>query len=129
MIGVDVIELSRMREILDRSSVTFLKRVFSPAERARALAGDPVRFFASAFAAKEAVFKAFGVEDWPDGFDLTEIEIGRDAAGRPNARLSAGAAATELGRSIERITVSISYETDLAIAVAFIQPKCAADAA
>lgn len=125
MIGVDVVELSRMREILDRSGVTFTKRVFSPAERARALAGDPVRFLASAFAAKEAVFKALCLEDWPEGVDLPEIEIGRDAAGRPNARLRA-AAATLLGQSIERISVSISYETDLAIAVAFVQPKCIA---
>ena len=123
MIGIDVIELSRMRETLDRAGVAFMRRVFTPAERARALAGDPVRFFASAFAAKEAVFKALGLDDWPDGMDFPQIEIGRDGSGRPNARLLEPAASAGPGGNIERIDVSISYETDLAIAVAFIQPK------
>ncbi len=122
MIGVDVIELSRMREILDRSGTAFMRRVFTPSERARALAGDPVRFLASAFAAKEAVFKALELDDWPDGFDFPQIEIGRDPAGRPTARL--------LGTEVEQggtIHLSISYETDLAVAIAFISPGTAAN--
>ncbi len=123
MIGIDVVELSRMRAILDRTGTAFLRRVFTPAERTRALTGDPVRFLSSAFAAKEAVFKALGLEDWPDGLDFPQIEIGRDAAGRPTARLIGSAAATRLGQGIERIEVSISYETDLAVAMAFVEPK------
>ena len=129
MIGIDIIELSRMRTILDEAGVAFLRRVFTPAERARALMGDPVKYFASAFAAKEAVFKALALEDWPEGLDFPEIEIGRDAAGRPNARLTGTATATAAGQSIDAIDISISYETDLAVAIAFIQPKPAAASA
>lgn len=127
MIGIDIVELSRMRAILDRTGVPFLRRVFTPKERARALAGDPVRFLASAFAAKEAVFKALALDDWPDGFDLPQIEIGRDAGGRPIARLLDEAAATATNLGVEQIELSISYESDLAVAVAVVQPKPATD--
>ena len=128
MIGVDVVELSRMRSILDRAGVAFLKRVYTPAERAQALGGDPVRFFASAFAAKEAVFKALSLDDWPTGFDLPQIEIGRDAAGRPNVRLLGPAASRLADGGVGDIHLSISYETDLAVAVAFVTPKPVLDA-
>ncbi len=127
MIGIDVVELSRMRAILDGAGEAFLRRVFTPAERASAVAGDPVRFLASAFAAKEAVFKALTIDDWSDGFDLPQIEIGRDAAGRPNARLLGAASSTAAGEGIGHIHLSISYETDLAVAVALVWPKQAAN--
>ena len=127
MIGVDVVELGRMRAILEGTGETFLCRVFTPAERASAVAGDPVRFLASAFAAKEAVFKALAIDDWSDGFDLPQIEIGRDAAGRPNARLLGAAASVAEREGIGPIHLSISYETDLAVAVALVWPKSAAD--
>ncbi len=126
MIGIDVVELSRMRAILDGAGEAFLCRVFTPAERASTVAGDPVRFLASAFAAKEAVFKALAMDDWSDGFDLPQIEIGRDAAGRPNVRLLGAAASGAAGEDIGHIHLSISYETDLAVAVAFVWPKSAA---
>jgi holo-[acyl-carrier protein] synthase len=125
VIGVDVIEIGRMRATLERAGEAFLRRAFTPAERARAATGDPVRFLASAFAAKEAVFKALALDDWPDGFDWPEIEIGRDAAGRPTARLLGEAASAAAAAGVGRIDLSISYETDLAIAVALVSPKSA----
>lgn len=118
MIGIDVVGLERMREAIASGGEAFLGRVFTPAERARAAAGDPLRFLASAFAAKEAVVKALALADPAEGPDFPEIEIGRDAAGRPTVRLSGPAAALGIGR----IDLSISYETDLAIAVALIGP-------
>lgn len=123
MIGVDVVELSRMRAILERTGEAFLRRVFTPAERASAMAGDPVRFFSSAFAAKEAVFKALASNGGPDGFDWPQIEIGRDVGGRPTARFLAASAEAD---GIGHIHLSISYETDLAVAVALVWPKEAA---
>lgn len=122
MIGLDIIELSRMREIIDRTGTPFLDRIFTPDELILAEAGDKVRFLASAFAAKEAVFKAISQSTGLDELDFAQIEIGRDPEGRPTARILS-IQETPTGKNIpDSVNISLSYETDLAIASAIVLP-------
>jgi len=117
MIGVDIIELSRMREIMERTGAPFLDRVYTPNERAMAEEGDKLRFLSSAFAAKEAVFKATSHLSLLDRLDFNKIEVGRDEDGRPTVRilpLEEGDNPPDLA-----LHLSISYETNLAIAMVF----------
>ena len=117
-IGIDVIELSRMREILERSGEVFLRRAFTGAEiqRGRAVPHS-IAFFASAFAVKEAVFKAL-VLDWDRGIDLKDIEVGRGRQGDPVVRLHGGVKAAAEAQGCRRVFVSLSYAADLAVALA-----------
>src|SRR3989449_939421 len=60
-IGVDLVNIPRMRDVIDRWRDRFLQRVFTEAEIAYCRARrDPVPHFAARFAAKEAGLKALG---------------------------------------------------------------------
>ncbi|MEO0445415.1 MAG: holo-ACP synthase, partial [Verrucomicrobiota bacterium] len=60
-IGVDVVEIKRIQQSMDRLGDAFLNRVFTAGERSYC---EPMKFaarhYAARFAAKEAIAKAFG---------------------------------------------------------------------
>ena len=92
-IGVDIIEIERVRLAAERGGDRFVQRVFTKSEAAYCLARRyPARHLAARFAAKEAVIKALRV---PPGLGWLwrEIEVVR-VEGPPSIRLS--------GRALER---------------------------
>ncbi|HKB89008.1 MAG TPA: holo-ACP synthase, partial [Opitutaceae bacterium] len=59
-LGCDIIEVERIRGVLERQGERFLKRVFTDEEKAYCLSlKHPHKHLAARFAAKEAVSKAF----------------------------------------------------------------------
>jgi len=120
-IGIDIIELSRMAETIERSGKVFLKRVFSDIEMQKARSSDnPTNYYASAFAAKEAVFKALTLS-WEHDVNFREIEILRGQHGEPVVRLGGAVKANAEAKGCHRVLLSLSYETDLAVAMAFAE--------
>lgn len=120
-IGIDMIELGRMAETIERSGEVFLKRVFSDDEIQKARRSDhPIKYFASAFAAKEAVFKALTL-GWDQEMDFKEIEILRGQSGEPLVQLQGNVKAHAEAKGCDRVFLSLSYETDLAVAMAFAE--------
>ena len=118
MIGVDVAEVGRFgKDTLPQ----FCLRVFTDAEReylsSRKYALTSV---AGLFAAKEAVLKALGT-GIGNGVALKDVEILHTEKGQPYAVLHRQAERifSELGK---RLSVSISHTSDLAVAVAKIDP-------
>ena len=113
-IGVDLIEIERIRRALERPS--FRERCFTEAERAYCDSRpNPAQSYAGRFAGKEAVGKAlgFGVAR---AFAWREVEIvGRP---KPAVRLSGRLAerATELG--VGSVDLSMTHSRELAQAVA-----------
>jgi holo-[acyl-carrier protein] synthase len=117
-IGIDIIELSRMSDIIERSGEVFLRRAFTVAEiQTGRLVPNSVAFFASAFAAKEAVFKAL-LLDWDRGIDLKDIEVSRGRQGEPVVRLDGGVKAAAEAKGCRKVLVSLSYAGDIAVAIA-----------
>src|SRR5215213_9912986 len=114
-LGIDIIKVGRIRDTLARFGRRFAKRVLTPAEDR--YVRDRPDTFAGRWAAKEAVSKVLGLG--VRGIGWTEIEIERLPTGQPNVRLHRRAAqrAEQLGMS--RIAVSISHESEYAVAVAF----------
>ncbi len=116
-IGVDIVNVNRIADTIERSGDIFLRRVFSAAEIARGRQSDgPAAFFATAFAAKEAVFKALTLS-WEPGVDFRNIEVSRGAAGEPLVALSGQVETIARARGCTRIMLSLSYESDSAIAL------------
>ncbi|MGE5561566.1 MAG: holo-ACP synthase [Chloroflexota bacterium] len=111
-VGVDLCKVIRIEEALARFGPRFLKRCFTPSERAYCGA-DAVRL-AARFAAKEAVSKALGTG--LRGLSWQDIEIENDAAGRPSVRLHGPAADRAAGQGIVRLEISLSHDGDYAIA-------------
>lgn len=117
-IGVDIIKISRMAEIVQRSGELFLKRVFTNAEReAGREHHDPAAYYAATFAAKEAVFKLFSI-GWDSGVDMQEIEVHRGQHGVPQVELNGRFAQLANKHADARVLLSLSYDGDTAIAVA-----------
>jgi holo-[acyl-carrier protein] synthase len=117
-VGVDIIAISRMRDILETSGKVFMDKVFTPWERQRAETHpDIVAYAAMTFAAKEAIFKTFGI-GWHFGVQLTEIEIRDGKFGEPEPVLTGRFAELAAERGVSRVLLSLSYDGDYAIAVA-----------
>ena len=84
-IGVDVVEIDRIRKIAERRK-GFLSKIFVPEEIEYCQSRrNPYPHFAARFAAKEAVFKALGT-GWSRGLKWSEIYVGSDAARKPFIR-------------------------------------------
>jgi holo-[acyl-carrier protein] synthase len=125
-VGVDVVEISRLAQAVERWGARFLNRVYTPAEIARCRGRVPE--LAVRFAAKEAVSKALGVGIWwRGGIGWTEAEVCSDALGKPEVMLHGRAAdlARDLGLSRWAISLSHSREYAVAMVVAMGQDQVA----
>ena len=117
-VGVDVVDIGRIRGIVERQP-RFVERVYTEGERAYAAARhDPAERYAARFAAKEAVLKALGTG--LGGADFVDIEVVREHTGQPRLVLSGRAAerSTEMGAVEWLLTLSHSDYAAVAIAVA-----------
>lgn len=114
-LGNDIIEISRMRQSIERHGQHFLNRLFSQREQDYCYKfKDPVPHFAGRFAAKEAIAKALGT-----GFGAQlswhDLEVLNDDHGKPVVLLSD---ALQKRYEHPHILVSISHSADYATAVA-----------
>ena len=114
-VGIDLCLISRMKEAVQRHEGRFEKRVFTEGERADCTANaEPAQHYAARFAAKEAVVKACPVlrgQSWHD------VEVAREADGRPRLRLHGPAAEAVAQLGVARMHVSLSHDGDHSIAV------------
>ena len=119
-IGLDLVKIDRIRAIAERWQTRFLDRLYTEAERRYCLARpEPYASFAGRFAAKEAVLKALGT-GWTNGISWHDIQVLNDRAGRPRATVS-GRVKTLMNRAgITMIHVSLSHDTDYAVAEAVL---------
>lgn len=90
-IGSDIIEVERIEALLSRYKDRFLQRIFTPYEQAYCFRyRNPAPHLAGRFAAKEAVAKALGT-GLSQNLTFLDIEIGREASGKPIVLLSSTA--------------------------------------
>ena len=112
-VGVDLVDVVRVRQALSRHPDRFARRVLTESEAAYCLKRpDPAPHIAARFAAKEAVIKCLG-----GGCGLSEIEVARALSGSPSIVLH-GRAKARAGR--RRVLVSLSHLENLASAFAVL---------
>jgi holo-[acyl-carrier protein] synthase len=117
-IGVDIINISRVKDAVENSGKLFLDKVFTPWEQQRAESHpNNIAYFAMTFAAKEAIFKCFGI-GWETGVQLTEIEVRDGAFGEPIPILSGIFARIARERDVTKVHLSLSYDAEYAVAAA-----------
>lgn len=116
-VGIDVVEIKRVRRLLARHGEAFLDRILAPGEdRTRAIGAEGPAHVAGVFAAKEAVMKALGTG--MAGAAFREIAVVRASSGQPGVALFGRAldAARRLGAA--RWHLSITHARSVAAAVA-----------
>ncbi len=118
MIGTDIIEIHRIRHLIEQYNNTFLDKIFTPDEQAYCNDANLQKYarYAARFAAKEAVAKALstGIR----GFWFTDIEIINQASGKPTVQLKGRALTIANMANILSIEISLSHCKEYAIAVA-----------
>jgi holo-[acyl-carrier protein] synthase len=115
-VGIDLVEVERMRVALSRTP-TLAARLFTEGERAVAdRRRDPAQALAARFAAKEAVLKALGVG--LSAAPLRTIEVVRDPAGEPSVVLHHAAEALATDRGVAAWALSLTHTAVTAGAVA-----------
>jgi holo-[acyl-carrier protein] synthase len=122
--GVDIVEVSRIREMIAAHPRRFVARVFTEHESARSAGRRRAEHLAARFAAKEAVMKALGT-GLSDGIAWTDIEVVSLPTGAPSVRLHGRAAEIASDRGIDDWLISLSHIETVALAsVIALKTKC-----
>lgn len=119
-IGIDIVEISRLKKASRRWGNAFLKKVYTQRELDYANGKRfPYQHLAARFAAKEAIFKALG-EVETDFVGWKNVEILNDPYGKPVVHWHGDAEKTRKKRKIKGIVVSLSHTENYAVASAMI---------
>ena len=120
-IGIDIIEVERIRTSHEKFGERFLNRILHPNEVSYCLSYKaPGPFLAARFAAKEAISKAFGTGigaqlAWQD------MEIARKESGEPYVILHGGGPALLQARGARHVLISLSHTQNYATAVSILE--------
>jgi holo-[acyl-carrier protein] synthase len=114
--GVDIAEVPRIRETIERFGDRFLRRIFTDGE-IRYCERKARRFesYAARFAAKEAGMKALGT-GWSRGVRWRDIEVVRPKGQRPTIQFHGEAAAIAAKLGTKNIALSITHTSQEALA-------------
>ncbi len=116
-VGMDLVQVSRVGESLERFGARFLRRLFTDAEieYATAVSALAPERLAARFAAKEAAIKALGLTG--RGVSFRHIEVRRAPSGQCELILHGDVDAYARAAGVADLAVSLSHEGDLAAAV------------
>ena len=114
--GIDIAEVSRIREVIESQKDRFLHRVYTENEIAYCEQfRNKYERYAGRFAAKEAAMKALGT-GWSRGVRWVDVEVVRQRGGRPTISLQGEARKIADALGIKNIALSITHTADQAMA-------------
>jgi holo-[acyl-carrier protein] synthase len=119
--GVDLIEIERIAQSIERYGERFLQRIYTAQEiaycsRKRANAES----YAARFAAKEAGAKALGT-GISRGVTWNELQVIREPGGRPTLELTGRAQLLAQQLGVKTISLSITHSRNLALATVMME--------
>ena len=110
--GIDIIEIARVRKVLDRHGERFLRRVYTEDEVRHCRGRVPE--LAARFAAKEAVMKALGTG--VRGVGWRDIEILPNRRGKPLVFLYQRGAGRAERIELRGLDISLTHSKEFAMA-------------
>jgi len=114
--GIDMIEIARIAQSIERYGDRFLTRIFTPGEIAYCQRKkNSAESFAARFAAKEAGAKALGT-GIQYGVTWKELEVRRQPGHRPNLYFSGRAKEIAAKLGVRNISLSLTHSTTTAMA-------------
>jgi holo-[acyl-carrier protein] synthase len=111
-IGVDIIEIDRIQQTVERWGERFLRRVYTDTELR--LYKGKVESLAARFAGKEATVKALGTG--MRGIGWKDIEILHEPSGKPLINLYRRAQEEACDLRLKDLAISLSHSREYAIA-------------
>ena len=114
-IGTDIVDVSRIENIIQQYSDRFKKHTFTDNEKSYCdLKPNPAIHYAGRFAAKEAVKKALYSSGVTNSINFIDIEITPSSSGAPKVKLS------NIDLDNVLVKISISHTDEFATAFALI---------
>ena len=119
--GIDIAEVPRIRQSIERFGIRFLQRVFTEGEmRYCDSKANRVERYAARFAAKEAAMKALGT-GWNHGVRWRDCEVVRKPGGRPTIQFHGKADEFAARLGVKNAALSISHTQEQAIAQVILE--------
>lgn len=120
-IGIDVEEVARIRDAMERHGQRFVDRIFSPGEIAYVeRKANRYERYAARFAAKEAGMKAIGT-GWRRGVRWLDFEVANLPSGRPTLRMHGVAAKVAEGLGVRNIALSLTHTAQQGVAIVILE--------
>ena len=114
--GIDLAEVDRIRQAIERHGQRFVERVYTPGEIAYVdRKANRFERYAARFAAKEAGMKALGT-GWSRGVRWRDIEVVRPKGQRPTIQFHGEAAAIAAQLGTKNIALSLTHTSEEALA-------------
>lgn len=114
-LGLDLAEVPRIAEMVERWGERFTRKLFTERERAFAAArANSAQHLAARFAAKEATLKALGV---PKGLSWHEMEVVGGGRQRPQMILTGQALRAAEALGVTRLHLTLTHADTVAAAV------------
>jgi holo-[acyl-carrier protein] synthase len=124
-VGIDVVDVMQFKALMNDR---FVASTFTRDELAysNAATGDAIDHLAARFAAKEAALKALDSASGllgltPPSVQLTDIEVRRDARGRPTLAFTGAAKHIADALEIHRVHVSLTHDGNVSGAVVVLE--------
>ena len=119
--GIDLAEVGRIRDAIERYGDRFIHRIYTAAEIAY-VERKANRFerYAGRFAAKETGMKAIGT-GWKRGVRWVDFEVSNLPSGRPTLRLHGEAARLAGTMGVKSISLSITHTAEMGMAQVILE--------
>lgn len=119
--GLDIIEIERIKNSLEKYFPRFEQRVFTSSEISYCKSqGDPAKHFAARFAVKEAVSKCLGT-GITGTLGFQDMEVAHKDTGRPVLKMTGKGKELLQKLNLKTIHISISHDRTYAIAHAIAE--------
>lgn len=119
--GIDIAEVPRVREAIERFGRRFLERVYTPGEIQYCDSkANRLERYAARFAAKEAAMKALGT-GWNHGVRWRDCEVVRMPGGRPTIQFHGKAAEFAAKLGVRNASLSLTHTVDQAMAQVILE--------
>ena len=120
-LGLDIAEIDRIAAALTRHGAPILQRLYTPREVAYCESyRHKFERYAGRFAAKEATMKALGT-GWRLGVRWRDIEVVREASGKPTLQLEGAARQFAERLGVKNISLTITHSGNLALAEVILE--------
>ncbi len=119
--GVDLCEVGRMRQAIERHGKRILTRVFTEREIAYSeRKANRYERYAARFAAKEAGMKALGT-GWRGGLGWRDLEVTNLPSGRPTLAFHGKGAEIAEKLGVRAISLSLTHTAEQALAMVILE--------
>jgi holo-[acyl-carrier protein] synthase len=120
-IGIDLAEVDRIREAIERHGQRFIDRIYTEKEIAYVeRKANKYERYAARFAAKEAGMKAVGT-GWKRGVRWRDFEVTNLPSGRPTLQLHGEAAKFAESLGVRNIALSITHTAAQGMAIVILE--------